>query len=60
MKNYVFYCKKILEKGSSLDEFGELLDNYWNLKKNYQKMFLITLLMKFMKKLKFLEPLEEK
>jgi D-glycero-alpha-D-manno-heptose-7-phosphate kinase len=33
MKNYVFYCKKILEKGSSLDEFGELLDNYWNLKK---------------------------
>lgn len=33
MKNYVFDCKKILEKGSSLDEFGELLDNYWNLKK---------------------------
>ncbi len=33
MKKYVFACKKILEKGSSLDEFGELLDNYWNLKK---------------------------
>ena len=37
MKNYVFYCKKILEKGSSLDEFGELLDNYWNLKKKLSK-----------------------
>lgn len=37
MKNYVFYCKKILEKGSSLDEFGKLLDNYWNLKKKLSK-----------------------
>ena len=33
MKKYVFFCKKILENGSSFDEFGELLDNYWNLKK---------------------------
>jgi D-glycero-alpha-D-manno-heptose-7-phosphate kinase len=33
MKNYVLVCKNILEKGSSLDEFGELLNDYWNLKK---------------------------
>ena len=33
MKNYVLVCKNILEKRSSLDEFGELLNDYWNLKK---------------------------
>ena len=33
MKKYVFFCKKILEENSSLFEFGDLLNEYWNLKK---------------------------
>lgn len=33
MKKYVFFCKKILEENSSLVEFGDLLNDYWNLKK---------------------------
>ena len=33
MKNYVFSAKKILENDSSLDQFGELLNEYWILKK---------------------------
>ena len=33
MKKYVFFCKKILEENSPLVEFGDLLNDYWNLKK---------------------------
>jgi len=33
MKKYVFFCKKILEENSPLNEFGDLLNDYWNLKK---------------------------
>jgi D-glycero-alpha-D-manno-heptose-7-phosphate kinase len=37
MKDYVLVCKNILQNNSSFDDFGELLNDYWNLKKKLSK-----------------------